>query len=833
MRSFVSRSGRPAGRSHFRPVLVGLEDRATPATFTVVNTDDSGPGSLRAAIASANATPGADDIDFAPGLTGQTITLTAFDPGLIGVGAFGPSAFVVTSPITIRGSGQTLSRDTGGAAFRLFNVTGTGSLTLDSLTLANGLARGGSGGSGAAGMGGAVFNQGTLVVTNSLLSSNQAVGGDGLAGGQNGGGGVGETVVGPSQQGGGPNGGAVGDPPPPTSQGGPGGFGGGGGGPTGVSDGGNGGAGGFGGGGGGSDGGTGGAGGFGGGGGSGTGGTPGLGGFGGGDGDPNTGSGGGGAGMGGAIFNYRGPLTVTNTTFANNAARGGDGYEGGSAFGAGVFSYDGTTAITNATFAGNTLQAGSGNPPDDAPAGIDLYYREESLSPIPSFALRNTILADGVPGGGPATAAASSTAAAAPSLTGSNNLIRNPDANFALGNLSTADPLLGPLADNGGPVRTIALLPGSPAIDAGTSAGAPATDARGKPRVRGVDVGAFEKSDPDQNAQPTYAVGAGPGGPGAVTVYNPDGSVNKTVNPFGDGTGVRPLTADVNGDGVADTVATTGPGVRVRVAVADGVTGAVTVFDAFEDAFTGGGFVAAADLNGDGTAEIAVSADTTGSARVTVFDGTGTALADFFGIDAPPFRGGARVAFGDVNGDGTPDLIVAAGDGGGPRVAVYDGGTVLGTFGGQPRRLVGDFFAFEDTLRNGAYVTAGDVNGDGYADLIFGGGPGGGPRVRIADGKGLLAAGEFGSLDTPAVAGLTVGNFFAGGSAAADFRQGVVVAAKDLDGDAAADLVTGVPTGSGSTVFTYPGKTLLGTANPPSATAFNVLPDLLTGVFVG
>lgn len=57
-----------------------------------------------------------------------------------------------------------------------------------------------------------------------------------------------------------------------------------------------------------------------------------------------------------------------------------------------------------------------------------------------------------------------------------------------------ADPKLGPLADNGGPTLTMALLPGSPAIDAGSAVGAPATDQRGvaRPQGPGVDIGAFE-----------------------------------------------------------------------------------------------------------------------------------------------------------------------------------------------------------------------------------------------------------------------------------------------------------------------------------------------------
>ena len=59
---------------------------------------------------------------------------------------------------------------------------------------------------------------------------------------------------------------------------------------------------------------------------------------------------------------------------------------------------------------------------------------------------------------------------------------------------SPIDPKLASLADNGGPTMTMALLSGSPAIDAGTSAGAPTTDQRGiaRPQGRGVDIGAYE-----------------------------------------------------------------------------------------------------------------------------------------------------------------------------------------------------------------------------------------------------------------------------------------------------------------------------------------------------
>ena len=73
--------------------------------------------------------------------------------------------------------------------------------------------------------------------------------------------------------------------------------------------------------------------------------------------------------------------------------------------------------------------------------------------------------------------------------------------------LINTDPLLGPLQDNGGPTFTHALLHGSPAIDASTNAGAPATDQRGTPRPQGTtcDIGAYELTQ----ASVTTATGTG------------------------------------------------------------------------------------------------------------------------------------------------------------------------------------------------------------------------------------------------------------------------------------------------------------------------------------
>jgi hypothetical protein len=295
---------------------------------------------------------------------------------------------------------------------------------------------------------------------------------------------------------------------------------------------------------------------------------------------------------------------------------------------------------------------------------------------------------------------------------------------------------------------------------------------------------------------------------------------------------VRGVSADVDGDGQGDQIYATGPGGGALVRIVSGATGAdllsTTTFDAYagEDFTTIGLFLAAGDVNGDGKAEVAVAPDQGGGARVQVFSfggGVLTQVANFFAIDDRDFRGGGRIALGDFNADGKTDMIAGAGFGGGPRIALFDGTDLTGNVQ-NPRKLVGDFLIFEPGLRDGVFVAAGDLDGDGKADLIFGGGPGGGPRVQVLRFAQVLA--------NPAEAiNNSLTNFFAFD---ANQRGGVRVSVKDADGDAQLDLIAGSGDNAPPGVNVYRATTLSASTPTPSQSLSPFGdPTLANGVFVG
>jgi hypothetical protein len=180
------------------------------------------------------------------------------------------------------------------------------------------------------------------------------------------------------------------------------------------------------------------------------------------------------SGGGGGLYNdYGGLVTIDESTLANNDA---------STEGGGLLNEPGgTLAVVGSTISGNVASTGGG------------------IGNGGSLTTRNTILAG-------------DRASAGPDLFGDlgsqgHNLVGNPQGGSGLADtdLLNVDPHLGPLQDNGGPTRTMALQPDSPAIDAGDNMDAPMWDQRGPRFLRiehgTIDIGAFEYHFPP-NGQP-------------------------------------------------------------------------------------------------------------------------------------------------------------------------------------------------------------------------------------------------------------------------------------------------------------------------------------------
>jgi uncharacterized delta-60 repeat protein len=363
--------------------------------FTVINTNDTGEGSLRQAILNANAIAGTDMITFA----GSTFTDATPDTIALTSGELG-----INSDVTIQGTGANLLTLSGNNASRVFNIS-SGVVGIDGVAIANG--------NSGTDRGGGILNTGTLTVNNSIIRNNTA-----------------------------------------------------------------------------ND-------------------------------------------AGGGIYSKTGNLTVNNSTINNNST----GFSGGGLYLAGVGTITNSTINNNTsstsgggitsgstTIGSNTILSNltlinstiSGNTATTNGGGLRVVVGGV-MATLTNVTIANNTATTGT-GGGISTGAgsttnvkntivATNTNSSNPDVAGAyvsqgNNLIGKSDGSTGFTNGANGDlvgaiaapinPLLAPLADNGGTTQTHALLPGSAAINAGTTTGAPTADQRGISRVGAVDIGAFE-----------------------------------------------------------------------------------------------------------------------------------------------------------------------------------------------------------------------------------------------------------------------------------------------------------------------------------------------------
>ncbi len=271
-------------------------------------------------------------------------------------------------------------------------------------------------------------------------------------------------------------------------------------------------------------------------------------------------------------------------------------------------------------------------------------------------------------------------------------------------------------------------------------------------------------------------------GPAAAALPQQSGNVDlasqANLRITGGGTTVAPA-GDVNGDGLADVIVGA-PGRGAYVVFGRTSQGTIDLGSlgngGFRIASVDGPMAAAGDVNGDGFGDLLFGA---GGATFVVFGGPSLRAVDLAALGDGGFRiGGVQQSVaagaGDVNGDGRADLIVGSGN------AAY---VVFGKSSSAPVDLTAlgaGGFRIEAGAAVSAVAGAGDVNGDGRVDLIVRAAP----AVYVVFGQT--------SSDPVDLTALGPGGFRIDG--AADNNQSgffSVAGAGDVNGDGRADVIIG------------------------------------------
>jgi hypothetical protein len=664
-----------SARHRSRLALEVMEERAVPAVFTVTNLADSGAGTLREAILSAESTSESDTIQFGPNVSG-TINLST-----IGDISKGAAAFGINTSITIDGlngsSGVTISRDGDADKMRLFTIGNGGSLTLQGVTLQGGLAQGARTDSNPSGIGagGAIYNEGRLSVRGVSFIDNDAIGAPAIPGAQPDSGDGEEVVIQvvPSNALGGAifnDDGAVSVQGSTFS------------GNRAVA------------------------------------------------GTPITG-GTAAQAFGGGIANLNGSVTIQNSTLTlNEAASGGrqvysiaDGDTAsltinGSILGQGDVNVSDLVATAvnggrnNASGGTNLIRAASG------------FKGNLTLTEDP-------LLGDLGDNGGPTRTHAPLEDSPVIDVGTETTGVISDQRGRGFARVSNR------IADLGS-VEIQSERESTP-IATGTGIGAPphvlVLDQAGNVKMSfyaydplfggGVNVALG-----DVNSDGTIDVITTPKiGPGHIKAF--DGVTGAELYSFyafdpAVVTEFQISSGDVNADGFDDmviSIASSGP---AHVRAFSGETGEeLHSFYAFAPEFLGGATLAVSDMNSDGFADIIVGAGLGGPPHIRVVSGEdGAELASFYALDAR-MTTGVTVATGDLNGDGQEDFIIT------PRVE--SNGVVIALDGGTRQQLKA-FALFEGGLGDGLSVTARDLSGDGVDDLIVGPPSGFPGQIRLFDG---------------------------------------------------------------------------------------------------
>ncbi len=263
----------------------------------------------------------------------------------------------------------------------------------------------------------------------------------------------------------------------------------------------------------------------------------------------------------------------------------------------------------------------------------------------------------------------------------------------------------------------------------------------------GVNVAA---GDIDGDGVDEVITGAGSGGGPHIRVFDKNGNIQSqffAYNSHFQG-GVNVAAGDIDGDGIDEVITGAGPGGGPHIRVFDKNGNIQSQFFAYNSHFQGGVNVAAGDIDGDGVDEVIAGAGPGGGPHVRVFTNTGQVVTQFFGF-SKHFQGGVNVVAADIDGGvsrNKDEIIIAPGESGGPQLRIFN----------NYAQLINQFFVYSNDFTGGVNLGAGDINKDGVDEIITGAGPGGGPHVRVFDGRGVLLDSLYG-FDRDFGGGVNVG----------------------------------------------------------------------------
>ncbi|MCH7491967.1 L,D-transpeptidase family protein [Patescibacteria group bacterium] len=273
-------------------------------------------------------------------------------------------------------------------------------------------------------------------------------------------------------------------------------------------------------------------------------------------------------------------------------------------------------------------------------------------------------------------------------------------------------------------------------------------------------------ADVGSDGVPEIIVAPGPGADPIIKILRADGSEINSFLAYETNmrVGINIAVGDLNNDGIAEiiTAPRIGGAPHIRIFNVAGEIQFTPGFFAYDEKFRGGVSIAIGDLDGDGKNEIVTGAGAGGGPHVRVFDNYGKELVNFFPFHKD-FRGGINVATANVDGGDDDELVVSVQTSGSPWVKVIKKN-------GQ-ETLLGHFLAYDESFKGGVQISSGDIDGDGFDEIITAAGAGGGPQIRAFEGHGQALS----------------NNFFAYEQ---DFRGGVNIASADLDGDGVDEIIS-------------------------------------------